>query len=438
MMANRSCAIAMGLVLLAPGSTSGQTAVQPADDRAATVAATLPVEQPEAVGMSAEKLGLVEPAMQQMVDDGAVAGAVVGVARRGKVVLLTSVGFSDLEAKEPLEEDAILRFYSMTKPITSVAIMTLVEAGKIDLDAPVSDYLPEFEGLQAYVSGSGDDLQLGELERPMSVRDLLRHTSGLTYGYFGDTPVDKMYVAAGVLSPRDTLEQMAEKLSKLPLLYQPGRRFNYSVSTDVLGLIVQRVSGQPLDEFFEEQIFEPLGLRDTAFYAPASKADRLAVNYGPNPDGEGLRAIDAAPDSPFLKPPKLPSGGGGVVSTAPDYLRFCQMLLNQGELDGVQLLQPESVEAMTRNQLPESAYPLTLGGSRPGVGFGLGFSVVVEETPYTESSAVGEYGWGGAASTHFWISPEDELAVVALSQYMPYSSQLEDRIKPLVYESVMK
>jgi len=270
----------------------------------------------------------------------------------------------------------------------------------------------------------------------MTVRDLLRHTSGLTYGFFGDTPVDRKYLAGGVMFPDETLEHSIEKLSKLPLLYQPGSRFNYSVSTDVLGYIVQQVAGQPLADFFQEQIFQPLDMLDTAFYVSASKADRLVDNYGPKPEGSGLQVVEVADKSRFLQPPTLYSGGGGLTSTARDYLRFCQMLLNNGELNGVRLLQPETVEAMTHNQLPEQAYPISIDGERPGVGFGLGLAVFVEKSTFMPSAPIGEFGWGGAASTHFWISPRDQLAVVLLTQHMPFTFVMEEAVKPLVYDAI--
>ena len=316
--------------------------------------------------------------------------------------------------------------------------MMLVEEGKIGLDDAVFKYVPELENVQVFSEKVDGELKLVEAERPMTIRDLLRHTSGLTYGFFGDTPIDREYGKAGILAPSDSLQDTAEKLGKLPLLCHPGSRFNYSVSTDVLGHIVERVSGQRLDVFFEERIFQPLGMIDTAFHVPAEKMDRFANNYGPRQNRPGVKVIDSASSSRYLQPPKLYSGGGGLVSTASDYIRFCQMLLDKGEFNGTRLLKSETVNAMTKNQLPDSAYPVTLNGTRPGVGFGLGFSIVCEKTDWTKLCHVGEYGWGGAASTHFWISPRDDLAVVVLTQYMPFSFQLESAIKPLVYDAIIR
>ena len=382
----------------------------------------LPTASPQHVRMSPEKLAGVKPAVQALVEDEKIAGASVVVARKGSIVLSETFGMVDMEAQKPMQTDTIFRFYSMTKPITSVAVMMLYEEGKLKLDEPVSRYIPEFEGLKVYAdSGEHEDPA-----RPMSVRDLLRHTSGLTYGYFGNTPVDKMYRSRNVLGRQSSLEDMAGKLSEIPLLYQPGTKWHYGVSTDVLGYLVQKVSGQSLDVFFKERIFKPLKMRDTAFHVPRQKVDRFAVCYGPKVDG-GLKVVDEPLKSEYLRKPALFSGGGGLVSTARDYMRFCQMLLNKGQLDGTRLLQVETVEMMTSNQLPDG---VTRGESG---GFGLGFSVQTVEG----TSPVGEYGWGGMASTHFWISPKDELAVVALSQRIPYSGQLENAIKSIIYGSII-
>ena len=391
--------------------------------------------KPEDVGMSSVELAKVKPALQKLVDEKRIPGAIVVAARKGRIVLFESVGWRDIANQKEMKRDSVLRFYSMTKPITSTAILMLVEQCKLDLDDPVSKHIPQFANLKVFSSKDGED-DLKDADREMTVRDLLRHTSGLTYGFFASTAVDRKYQFARVLNPTDTLLDTVEKLGKLPLLYQPGTKFNYSVSTDVLGHLVEVVSGQPLDKFFQQQIFEPLGMDDTAFHVAAEDVQRFSNNYGPKPDGSGLRVIDASDSSRYLKVPSLYSGGGGLVSTASDYMQFCQMLLNKGELHGNRLLKSTTVEAMTRNQLPDSAYPIGVGDRRAGVGFGLGFSVVVEKTDYTHLSPIGEYGWGGAASTHFWISPKHELAVVALTQHMPFSFLVENAVKPLVYGAV--
>ncbi len=399
-------------------------------------AGELPVAKPETAGMSSEKLALVVPAMQAFVDDEKVAGAITIVARNGKVVFFEAVGSANIDSGKPMKRDTIVRIYSMAKPITSVAVMTLVEDGQLALDDPVAKHLPEFEDVKVFAGVDGGELQLAEPERAMTIRDLLRHTSGLTYGFFGNTAVDQRYRQADVLSNRGTLADMVTKLGNLPLLYQPGNRFHYSVSTDVLGRVVEVVSGKDFDEFLQERILRPLDMKDTGFFVPESKIDRFAANHSRKLTA-GLRVADAPLSSRYRHKPRLLSGGGGLVSTARDYMRFCQMLLNKGELDGHRLLRQESVEAMTRNQLPDQAYPINLGGKRHGVGFGLGFSAVVEKTDYSKRSHVGEYGWGGAASTHFWISPQDDLAVVVLTQLQPFSFQLEHAVKPLIYDAIL-
>jgi len=381
-------------------------------------AGELSVASPKDVGMSAEKLGLVKPAVQGLVDDKKVAGATVVVARKGKIAFFETFGMMDIKAKKPMTKDAILRFYSMSKPITSVALMMLYEEGKIKLDDPVSKYAPQFKGLKVYAESGNVDVK-----RPVTVRDLLRHTSGLTYGFFGNTAVDKMYREKGAFDWQGNLEEMADKLGEIPLLYQPGTRWHYSVSTDMVGYLIEKISGQPLDKFFEERIFKPLGMKDTAFYVPAEKVDRFAVCYS-----FALIVSDDPAKSRYLKKPAMRSGGGGLVSTAPDYLRFCQMLLNKGQLDGKRLLRTETVEMMTKNQLPEGVSRGDTGG------FGLGFSVRTEDGKLPK----GEYGWGGMASTHFWISPKHELIVIALSQRMPFSGQLENAVKPIIYDSILE
>lgn len=401
--------------------------------QAATVT-ELPTVAPEAVGMSADKLALIKPKLQQFVDDGKVAGAIAVAARHGKVMLCEVCGVKDTQTQEPMQKDSILRFYSMTKPITSVAIMMLVEEGKIKLDDPVAKHVPEFGQLEVFVRNGDDGIQTEALKRAPTIRDLLRHTAGLTYGFFGNSPVDQKYVSVGVLGPQDDLSTTIAKLGGIPLLHQPGTTFNYSVATDVLGYIVTVVSGQSLEQYFQQRVFEPLDMRDTGFYVPKAKLDRFASNHTDGPGGEQV-VSDPATSSSFTKPPTLFSGGGGLVSTARDYLRFCQMMLNKGELNGERLLMPETVEAMTSNQLPTQAYPMRMGGRpREGVGFGLGFSVAVEPP---DGSPVGVYGWGGMASTHFWVSPQDDLAVVVLSQHVPFSFQLENAVKPLIYDAIV-
>ncbi|MFN0053322.1 MAG: serine hydrolase domain-containing protein [Planctomycetales bacterium] len=396
-------------------------------------AAELELSRPEEVGMSSSVLARVKPALQSFVDDGKVAGAVAVVLRKDRVVLFEAVGWRDIAERKPMERDAIFRIYSMTKPITSVAVMLLAEQGLIDLDAPVDRYLPELRERDVLAAGGSPH---DPARRQITTRDLLRHTSGLTYGFYGDTAVDRQYLAANLLSRDSTLAEMLTKLQRLPLVCHPGERFVYSVSTDVLARLVEVVAAQSFDAFIETRIFQPLGMTETSFAVRDADLPRFTTNYRQGNDGK-LQPIDSPGTSPYRQPPQFLSGGGGLVSTASDYVRFCRMLQNRGELEGVRLLRPESVGAMTVNQLVGPAYPISIGKDRrDGVGFGLGFSVIVERIPGAEYVPIGEYGWGGAASTHFWISPAHDLAVVVLSQTMPFTLQLESAVKPIVYEAL--
>jgi CubicO group peptidase (beta-lactamase class C family) len=384
-------------------------------------AGELPVSSPEKLGMSSEKLAQAKSSVQALIDNEKMAGANIIVARKGKIVLFESLGMMDKKAKKPMQKDTIFRIYSMTKPLTSVAVMMLYEQGKLDLDDAVSKHIPEFRKVKVYAESGEHDQQAHQ----MTIRDLLRHTSGLTYGFFGNTAVDKMYKAGNILERESSLRDMINKLSDIPLLNQPGTKWHYSVSTDVLGYLVQKVSGQPLDEFFRQNILEPLDMKDTSFYVPKEKVNRFAACYGPKKKS-GLKLVDDPAKSNYLNEPSLLSGGGGLVSTARDYMRFCQMLLNKGQLDGKRLLRSKTVEMMTSNQLSDSVK------RGKGLGFGLGFSIQLEGDKFPQ----GEYGWGGAASTHFWISPKDDLAVIALSQYQPFSLQLQNAVKSIIYDSL--
>ncbi|MHC4250767.1 MAG: serine hydrolase domain-containing protein [Planctomycetota bacterium] len=371
--------------------------------------------------MSSRKLEKVGAAVKQLVDDRKTAGAITMVARKGRIVHFEARGMRDADEKQALKTDAIMRFYSMTKPITTVAAMMLYEEGKLKLDDPVEKYIPALKGQEVY----HPDAPV-KPDRKITVRDLMRHTSGFTYGFFGDTPVDLLYRQRNILASRD-LEAMMLQLRTLPLMHQPGAAWTYGVSTDVLGRVVETVSRKRLDAFIEQRILKPLDMKDTAFHVSRKNVGRFSSCHGP-----GLKVSDKYSRSRFLRPPTLLSGGGGLVSTARDYMRFCQMLINRGELFGVRLLKPETVEMMTRNQLPRGVRCWGIDG----FGFGLGFQVQLKD--WGPKGHVGEYGWSGVASTHFWISPEDDLVVLALSQRMPLSMQLQDAVKPLVYQAIVK
>lgn len=384
---------------------------------------------PRAAGIQPESVAKARNHVQKLVDDGDVGGAVVVVSRNGKLAMFEAFGKRNLESGEAMTTDSIFRIYSMTKPVTSVAIMMLVEAGELELDAPVDKYLPELAGLKL--------LNGEEPGRSMTIRDLLRHSAGLTYGFMWDQAAE-LYRKSKIGNSSVTLDKMVKDLGRLPLLHEPGTTFSYSVATDVLGRVVEVVSEQTLDQFFLEKIFNPLSMNDTAFSVPPEKLNRFTTNHGAGEENQ-LKVIDAPETSKYREGESVfLSGGGGLVSTAADYLRFCQMLLNNGELDGVRLLKDSTVKSMVTNQLPASALPIGIGDVRDGVGFGLGFSVRMEKSEKERAGRVGEYGWGGAASTHFWISPKDNLIVITLRQHMPYQWTLETDLKPIFYDGLIE
>ncbi len=382
---------------------------------------------PESVGMSSEVLARIGPAMQALVDEGRTGGVVTLVARRGTVVHWDAHGWR-VVGEDALEADDVFRIFSMTKPVTSVAVMMLVEQGRLELDQPVSEVLPAFDEVQVY-----DEGRLRPPSRAATIRDLLRHTSGLTYGVFGSTPVDRMYVRelGGLSMQTDrNLAETIDVVASLPLLADPGSVWNYSMSTDVLGRVVEVVSGRSLADFFHERIFRPLGMDDTAFHVGAEKLERFTAVYS-TVDGE-LILSDSPVDGPFTRPPSWYSGGGGLTSTASDYLRFSQMLLNGGELDGVRIVQAETVRVMTRNHLDEALLPIRIGGFVPQDGFGLGFAVNVD------GPTAGTYSWGGAASTWFWIDPVEELVVLVWTQYMPMGVVRPDQpVRAIVRDAIV-
>lgn len=385
---------------------------------------------PEDIGFSSAALRAIEGAVGEHLDQGHLAGAVTLVLKQGKIAHLEAHGWQDLEKRIPMAEDSIFRIYSMTKPIVSTGVMILEEEGLIDLDDPIGDYIPELAELRVHAPDG-----LVSAEQPVSVRDLLRHTAGMTYGFFGNTAVDVKYRELGVLNPTDDATAFVNKLARLPLLFQPGKGWNYSVSVDVQGVLIERVSGVSLDRFLQERIFEPLEMSDTGFHVPIEKRHRFTTHYNTSNPSK-IEVADSPLTSNYRFPPKFYSGGGGLVSTAKDYAHFVQMLINKGELFGNRILSKQSVAEMTRNQLPTEAYPIGIGESRPGVGFGLGFSVREESSAWDPDGRVGEYGWGGAASTHFWISPKDKLGVITLEQSSPYNWNLEFGLKGIVYDAI--
>ena len=404
---------------------------------------------PHEVGLSADRLARISATAQQFIDNKKLAGAITLVARRGKVVHLETHGMMDLAANKPMRKDTIFRIYSMTKPIAAAAVMLLCEEGKLQLDAPTSTYLPELGGLKVAAAADAETFTLIKADRDMTVRDLMRHTAGLPGAaryMAGQTAVDKRYREEGLhLLHECNLQEMVERLGRIPLLYQPGIKWHYSIAADVLGRLIEVVSGQPFDVFLAERIFQPLGMVDTGFYVPSEKINRFAGIYGPKSEG-GLQAIDAPEggtghisENSFRKNPKFLSAGGGLVSTAADFARFCLMLSGKGVLAGKRVMKTESVELMIRNHLPDCLIPLDKKPDEryAGLGFGLGVSVRVQQTDWIPTSQIGEYGWIGGASTEFWISPRDELVAITLAQHIPFS-ELSERVKPLAYAAIAK
>ena len=385
--------------------------------------------KPEKVGLSSARLERINTLMQDYVDEGKLAGVVTMVARRGKVAHFERFGLMDIETRKPMQLDTIFRIYSMSKPITSVAVMMLYEEGRFLLNDPVSKYTPEFKDLKVFIKKTEEGLELTDLEREITIRDLLSHTAGLGYGWNDDPAFVELYEEADLFNRKGTIKDMVEKLTKLPLLHQPGTKWHYSVSVDVLGYFVEVISGIPFDQFLEGRIFKPLGMKDTAFYVPEESWDRFPTSYEPDENG-GIKVNDAVSPSRYLRPPSLFSGGGGLVSTAEDYMRFSQMLLNGGELDGTRLLGRKTVELMTINHVPEEI--------RPGIGFGLGFLVVLDVAKTEELGSVGKFGWAGYAYTRFFIDPKEELIGVFMTQLAKndeYTTHEEFRVS--VYQSIV-
>jgi CubicO group peptidase (beta-lactamase class C family) len=375
---------------------------------------------------------------------GKIAGALTLVARRGRVVHFSPLGLCDVARERPMRPDTIFRIYSMTKPITSVALMMLYEQGLFRIDDPVRRFIPEWRNLRVYEAGTKPPYMTTRPDREMTVRDLLTHTSGLTYGFMQRTNVDRSYRHLGIgdRDGRDLAETM-RTLADVPLEFSPGSAWNYSVATDVCGYLVQAISGTDFDRYLREQLFAPLGMVDTDFHVPDEKIDRFASNYTRGPD-KSLVLEDDAFDGVYRKPPRFVSGGGGLVSTASDYLRFTQMLLNGGELDGARILGPRTIEFMTRNHLPGNAdlasTSVGMFGETQfeGTGFGLGFSVILDPVRSGVIGSVGEFAWGGAASTVFWIDPTEELIVLFFTQLMPSRTfDFRGQLKAIVYPSIV-
>lgn len=408
---------------------------------------TAPTISPEQAGMSAAALARIERHLEtRYLDSGRFPGAQLLVYRRGGIVHQSVHGFADVERKAPVKSDTIFRIYSMTKPITTVALMMLVEEGRVALDEPVHKYIPEWAHLGVYQAGLAPLFLTRPTTRPMQVVDLLRHTAGLTYGFQNRTNVDAAYRAQkiGEIEKAGTMATMIADLAKIPLEFSPGDAWNYSVATDVVGYLVEVISGQPFEQFLQQRIFDPLGMNDTGFHVPAEKAHRFAACYAA--DGKGGMVLQDDPTtSSFLSPPSFISGGGGLCSTASDYLTFCRALLNGGTLGDVRLLSPKTIALMASNHLPggrdltEMSKSLFSEASYAGVGFGLGFSVTMEPAKTLIPGSAGEYAWGGAASTAFWIDPREELIAIFMTQLLPSSAYpVRRELRTMVYSAFTK
>ena len=412
----------------------------------------LPRAVPEDVGVSTEHLERIRPVMQGYVDDGNIAGFLTAMARHGKIVHFETIGMQDIENNKPMAADTIFRIHSMSKPITSVAVMMLYEEGHFQLDTPVSKFIPEFKNMKVY---NEEQTEISDAKNAVTVKHLLTHTAGLIYGWGGE-PADKRFQEANIFAPGTTLADMARKLSTVPLVHEPGEAWTYGVSTDLLGYLVEVVSGMPFEEFLQTRIFAPLGMVDTAFSVPLEKMDRFAALYQLSKEGGMKGAKDkekkmddakgkekakkAAKDRKMRlervdKDPPIqndeirffPGGGGGLLSTAPDYIRFCQMLLNGGELEGVRILKQETVERMR--------YP------HHDNWFGLGFAIVTDgkstddKDPSDPPESIGSFSWGGAAGTTFWIDPEKQLIGLLMTQIGDVDSS-HNQFKSLTYQAL--
>ena len=397
---------------------------------ASAVGAELPRATPAEVGLSQERLDRITQALESSVDQGHIAGAIGVVARKGKIAYWQNVGMADREGERVMADDAIFRIFSMTKPIVSVALMILYEEGKFSLKDEVKQHIPELGGLKVWVAGKEVTP-----DREMTVQDLMRHTAGMTYGLFGDSRVDEMYNDAEVLSGNKTVAEFVEKLSKLPLKHQPGTQWDYSVSVDVQGRLIEVLSGMDLATYMSERVFKPLDMRDTAFRMTEEKSDRFAQVYKKTKDEQGIEPANDGRTNRYYEETQWYSGGGGLVSTTRDYLRFCQMLLNGGILDGTRILSRKTVELMTIDHTGSISSASSILAA--GYGFGLNFAVHVDPAKSGLNGSVGEYNWGGLAGTSFWIDPAEELIGIYMIQMMPprYANGA-GQFKRLVYQSI--
>jgi CubicO group peptidase (beta-lactamase class C family) len=400
--------------------------------------------KPESVGFSTERLERLHALMQQAMEQKQIAGIVTILARHGKVVDYRAYGVPDLTSAAPIRKDAIFRDFSMTKPVTGVAMMILSEQGKWLPSDPISKYIPEFAHLKVFKGVDADGkMILVDPDHAPTMRELMTHTAGFTYGFFGDTPIDKMYRDSNLLASKN-LQDFIEKLAKIPLLYQPGKGWTYSMSMDIEGYIVEKLSGQSLPDFFRDHIYQPLGMRDAGFYVPADKRSRFVTLYRSDPNGQLIADASASRRSgDYDVQPSMPSGGGGMVSTAEDYYRFAQMLENGGELDGKRILSAATVKLMTSNHVPAELltgqYGIGYQVMRPGFGYGYNCAVVFDPPEANLPEGKGTFFWDGAAGTWFWVDPTNDVVFVGMIQRMlgPLSPNLEYESRSAVYGALI-
>jgi CubicO group peptidase (beta-lactamase class C family) len=395
------------------------------------------VEDVKSLGFSEKRLSRIHNLMKRYVDSGKLAGTIACVSRHGQVAYFDVTGHQNLENQTPMAEDSIFRIYSMTKPITSLALMMLYEESLFNLRDEVSQYIPAFKDVKVLNADGALETPL----HPITIQDLLRHTAGLSYGGYAETnrPVDKFYDEADLLTNKITNEEFVKRIANLPLAFHPGSKWHYSVATDVVGYLVEVLSDMPLADFIQEKIFKPLGMTDTAFYIEPSKLNRFCTLYGKTPDSD-FGVLDLPETSEYLPPVTLHAGGSGLVSTTSDYLRFAQFILNKGELNGVRLLAPMTVELMTSNHLPTALLPIAFEGTDPmlGMGFGLGFGVMLDVAQTGVMGSVGDHGWGGYAETFFWIDPQLSLIGLLMTQYLPSGTYpIRKEFRTAVYQALI-
>ena len=408
---------------------------------------------PESVGFSTTRLARIRPVMQSYVDQHGYSGISTMIARQGQVVHFEQVGWQDRENQVPLSPDTIYRIYSMTKPVVCTAFMTLYEEGRFQLSEPLSKFLPAFGKVKVLVQDNDTDSHEEDLVRPITIHDLLTHTSGLTYNFLEDSPVCELYRQSGIMSDANSsLEAFIDRLAQIPLAFQPGTKWHYSLAIDVIARLIEVISGQSLQEFMSERLFTPLGMTDTGFSVPSKKKDRISAMYG-HPDiathsfsqineawekGQNERR-DVESTHPTNNTHSFARGGHGLFSTAGDYMRFAQMLVNRGELDGVRILAPKIVDFMHMNHVAHSLLPFEIGGiPYPGYGFGLGSRVLQSVAESLMPGSVGEYGWSGAANTYYWVDPQEKLVGVFMAQYMLSFELANNDFRTLAYQALVE